>query len=193
MKKSIIFVLLIATIAVLVGVSGCLDGGGNATNNTTNNTPPVIPSPPPEFDSNIVQIEPVPVNFELLAVKEVTANDEGIGGLTDPVEGFSATYMYNNSPTSTVYLYAFECESEEAALGYVLSMIDAHIDRYPGTYNVTQMKINGHDATLLTSTTQGSSGGERYELAWNNEHILVVVNGPAARNLIEAIATASNI
>ena len=195
MKKSILLVLLVAFLAVAVGVSGCLDNNdnGNTTNNTTNTTP-TPPATPPTFDNNIVQVDPIPAGFELLVVKNVTADSEGIGGLTDALAGYSATYMYNDSISDTVYLYAFECSDTAAAAGYVQDMIDAHIEKYPGTNNVTTAKVNGHDATLLTRTvTSGSAGDERYELAWNNGPILVVVNGPASYNLILSIAEASGL
>ena len=194
MKKSILFVLLVAFLVVAVGVSGCLDSdNGNTTNNTTNTTP-VPPAAPPTFDSDIVQVDPIPAGFELLAVKNVTANSEGIDGLTDALAGYSATYMHNDSVSANVYLYAFECSDAASAAGYVQSMIDGHIAKYPGSYNITTVQVNGHDATLFTRTvTGGTSSGERYELAWSNDSILIVVNGPASYNLILSIAEASGL
>lgn len=193
MKKSLLLVLLVAFLAVSVGISGCLDtNGNNSSNNTTNNTTNNS-TPAPEFGSNIVQVNPVPAKFELLAVKNVTANNENIDGLKTALAGYSATYLYNNSTSDSVYLYAFKCADAASAAGFVQSMIDANIEKYPGSNNATTVKINGHNATLITTVVSGSGGGERYELVWTNDSILVVVNGPAARNLIEAIATASNL
>lgn len=188
MKKSILIVLLVAFLAVAVGVSGCLDNdSNNTTNNTTNN------STTPTFNNSLVQVDPLPANFELLAVKNVTADAENIGGLTDALPGFSGSYMYNNSTSDNVYLYVFECANATDAAGYVLKMIDAHNTEHPNSSNVTTVEVNDHNATLLTTVAQGSSGNERYEMAWNNGNLLVVVNGPAAYNLILAIADASNL
>ena len=193
MKKSILLVLLVAVLAVAVGVSGCLDNDGNKTNttpgnNTSNNTTNNI-----TFDENIVKANPVPTGFTLEAVKNVTADSENIGGVTDALVGYSATYMYNNSSVDCVYLSAFQCNSSTDAAGYVQKMIDAHNAKYPESKNVTTVTVNGHNATLLTTVASGSSGGERYELAWSNGEYLIVINGPAAYNLILAIADASGL
>jgi len=193
MKKSILLILLVAFLAVAVGVSGCLDNDGNNTtenntsNNTSNNTTNIT------FDEGIVKVNPIPTGFELLVVRPVTANSESIDGLTDALAGYYAAYMYNNSSTDSVYLYAFECDDSTAAAGYVQKIIDAHKTRYPESNNVTTVKVNGHDATLLTRVVQGSGGGESYTLAWNNNDVLVVVNGPAAYNLMLSIAEASDL
>jgi hypothetical protein len=192
MKKSILLILLVAFLAVAVGVSGCLDNDGNKTNttpenNTSNNTTNIT------FDENIVKVSPVPTGFTLEAVKNVTADNENIGGVTDALVGYSATYMYNNSSVDCVYLSAFQCNSSTDAAGYVQKMIDAHNAKYPESKNVTTVTVNGHNATLLTTVSQGSSGGERCEIAWNNGEYLIVVNGPAAYNLILAIADASSL
>ena len=193
MKKSILLVLLVAFLAVAVGVSGCLDNDGNNTtenntsNNTSNNTTNLT------FDENIVTIDPTPAGFELLAVRPVTADSENIAGLTDALAGYYAPYMYNNSSSDSVYLYAFECDDSTAAAGYVQKIIDAHNARYLNNSNVTTVKVNGHDATLLTRVIQGSGGGESYMLAWNNNDVLVVVSGPAAYNLMLSIAEASGL
>jgi hypothetical protein len=192
MKKSILLVLLVAFLAVAVGVSGCLDNDGNKTNttpenNTPNNTTNIT------FDENIVKANPVPTGFTLEAVKNVTADNENIGGITDALVGYSATYMYNNSSADCVYLSAFQCNSSADAAGYIQKMIDAHNAKYLNSSNVTPVTINGHSATLLTTVSQGSSGGERYEIAWSTGEYLIVVNGPAAYNLILAIADASSL
>jgi len=194
MKKSILIVLLVAFLAVAVGVSGCLDSDGNdptnntPENNTPNNTTNVT------FDENIVKVSPVPTGFELLAVKpNVTANTENIDGLTDALVGYSATYQYNGSALNGVYLFAFQCNNSTDAAGYVQKMIDAHNTKYPNSSNVTTVQVNNHNATLLTTNTQGPNGNESYELAWASNNYLIVVNGPAAYNLISAIADASKL
>jgi len=194
MKKSTLLVLLIAFLAVAVGVSGCLDNDGNnstnnsTSNNTSNNTTSIT-----SFDEKVVQLNPIPTGFELLFAKPVTADAENIGGITDALAGYSAAYMYNNSSADGVYLSVFKCDNNTAAAGYVQSMIDAHNAKYPNSSNVTTVKVNGHDATLITRNVQGVGGNESYELAWNNNEYLVVVNGPAAYNLMLAIADASNL
>ena len=185
MKKSILLILLVAFLTVAVGISGCLDSGNNSTNNTTNGT-----NETPVFDENIVQVNPLPAGFEILAVSNVTTNAE-IDGITDEVAGYSASFMHNNS--TNVYLSAFQCTDSNAAAGYVQQMVNAHNLEHPNSNNVTTVTVNGHNATLLTTVTGGSGGGERYELAWNNGDILVVVNGPASYNLILAIAEASGL
>ena len=193
MKKSILLILLVAFLAVAVGVSGCLDNdGNNSTSNTSNNTSNNATNIT-SFDENVVQLNPIPSGFELLFAKPVTADTENIGGITDALSGYSAAYMYNNSSADGVYLYVFECDNNTAAAGYVQSMIDAHNARYPNSSNVTTVKVNGHDATLITRNVQSVGGNESYELAWNNNEYLVVVNGPAAYNLMLAIAEASNL
>ena len=187
MKKSTLLILLVAFLAVAVGVSGCLgNGGDNSTdNNTSNNTTNIT------FNENIVKVDPVPAGFELLAVKNFTADTENIGGITDALVGYSATYMYNNSSTDSVYFSVFKCDNSTAAAGYVQSIVDAYNVKYPNTGNVTNVKINGHDATLMTKTIQSAGGDESYEIAWSNNDLLVVVNGPAASNLMLSIAEAS--
>jgi hypothetical protein len=196
MKKSILIVLLVAFLAVAVGVSGCLDNNDPA-NNSTNNTPGNNTSNNTTnvtFDENIVKVSPVPTGFELLAVKSnVTADTERIDGLTDALVGYSATYQYNNSSLNGVYLFAFQCNNSTDAAGYVQKMIDAHNTKYPNSSNVTTVQVNNHNATLLTTNTQSPSGNASYELAWASNEYLVVVNGPAAYNLISAIADASKL
>ena len=181
MKKSILLVLLVAFLATAVCISGCL---GNDT--------PDTPETPTEFGANLVTIDPVPAGFELLAVRNVTADAE-IKAISEKLAGHFAAYMYNDSAADGVYLYAFQANNSSAATGFVQAMIDAHNAAYPGTGNVTTVKINGHDATLLTSMTQGSGGGEKNELVWATQDILVVVNGPADYEQIKAIATASKL
>ena len=222
MKKSILIILLVAFLAVAVGVSGCLDNENNTTNNTT---PPINNSTEnnsPEnnstnnstennstnnstgnntsnnttnvtFDENIVKVNPVPAGFELLAVKNVTSNTENINGLNDALAGYSATYQHNNSSTESVYLFVFQCNNSTDAAGYVQKMIDAHNAKYPNSSNVTNVTVNNHNATLLTTVSQGSSGSENYEYVWSNNDRLIVVNGPASKNLILSIADASGL
>ena len=189
MKKSILLLLLVAFLAVAVGVSGCLDDDkDNSTdNNTSNHTTNIT------FDENIVKVNPIPTGFELLFSKPVTADAEGIGGVTDALAGYTAAYMYNNSSLDGVYLYVFECDNSTAAAGYVQSMIDAHKARYPESNNVTTVKVNGHNATLITRNVQSAGGNESYEYAWNNGQYLVVINGPASSNLMLSIAEASGL
>ena len=178
MKKSILLVLLVAFLATAVCISGCL---GNDT--------PDTPETPTEFGANLVTIDPVPAGFELLAVRDTTADK--IGGITDELPGHNAAYLYNGSPNNGVYLNAFQCANSTAAAGYVQQMIDAHKAAYPNTQNVTTVKINNHDVTLLTVI--GSTGDEKYELAWTNSDILVVVNGPAGYDYMKQIAEASKL
>jgi hypothetical protein len=179
MKKSILLVLLVAFLATAVCISGCL---GNDTPNT--------PETPTEFGAHLVTINPVPAGFELLAVRDVTA-DEEIKAISEALSGHYAAYMYNDSAANGVYLYAFQANNSSSAAGFVQAMIDAHKAAYPNTHNVTTVKINGHDVTLLTVV--GSTGGEKYELAWTNGDILVVVNGPADYELMKQIAEASKL
>lgn len=184
MKKSILIVLLVAFLAVAVGVSGCLNSGDD--NSTDNNS-----TPAPSFDSGIVTIDPVPAGYELLAVKNVTADAENIDGITDALVGFVGYYAKGSS---NVYLSVFQTESNKSAEGYVQSMIDAHKEKYPQSNNVTTVTINGHNATLITeTTTAGGSTVERYTLAWANGSNLVVLNGPATYGEIKTIAEASKL
>ncbi|MDL2261010.1 DUF4367 domain-containing protein [Methanimicrococcus sp. OttesenSCG-928-J09] len=188
MKKSILIVLLVAFLAIAVGVSGCLNSGDdNSTdNNTTNNS-----TPAPSFNGSIVTIDPVPAGYELLAVKNVTADSENIDGINDALIGFVGYYAKGSS---NVYLSVFQTESNKSAEGYVQSMIDAHKEKYPQSNNVTTVTINGHDATLITeTTTAGGSTVERYTLAWANGSNLVVLNGPATYGEIKTIAEASKL
>ena len=185
MKKNILLVLLVAFLAITVGISGCLN---NDNNNSTDNTTPDY-NTNVTFSESIVQVNPIPTGFELLVVRNATADT--IGGITDEIPGYNGAYQYNNSPTDGVYLYAFQAANNTAAAGLVQKMIDAHKEAYPVTQNVTSVKINGHDATLLTKT--GSTGAESYELAWTNGDILVVVNGPAGYDLMKIIAEASKL
>ena len=185
MKKSTLLILLVAFLTVAVGISGCLDSGNNSTDNTTNGS-----NETPAFDENLVQVNPLPAGFELLAVSNVTTDAE-IDGITDEVAGYSASFMYNNS--TNVYLSAFQCADSNAAAGYVQQMVNAYNLKHPNSSNVTTVTVNGHNATLLTTVTLGSNSSERYELAWNNGNILVVVNGPASYNLILSMAEASGL
>lgn len=197
MKKSVLIVLLVAFLAIAVGVSGCLDSGDNGTdnntsnntNNSTNNTNNSTPAP--SFNGSIVTISTLPSGYELLAVKNVTADKENIDGIKDALNGFSGYYAKNSS---NVYLSAFQTDSNKSAEGYVESMIQAHKDKYPQSSNVTTVTINGHNATLFTeNTTAGGSTVERYTLAWANGENLIVVNGPATKGEITTIAEASKL
>lgn len=184
MKKSILLVLLVAFLAVAVGVSGCLDNGDD--NTTDNNS-----TPNATFDKSIVTIDPVPTGFELLAVKDVTADKENIDGITDALDGFVGSYSYENT---NVYLYAFQTKNNSSAKAYVQTMIDAHKEQYPSSNNVTTVQINGHDATLITKmTTSGGTSVERYTLTWAAGDKLIIVNGPAAYAQIKTIAEASKL
>lgn len=195
MKKSILLVLLIAFLAVAVGVSGCLDNdnGNNTTNNSTNNTTNNSTNnstPSATFDGTLVTVDPVPSGFELLAVKNVTADQENINGITDALNGFSGYYAVNNS---NVYLSAYQTENNSTAKAYVQTMIDAHKEKYPGTNNVTTVQINGHDATLFTTVSQDSTSSEKYVLTWAAGDKLIIVNGPATYDQIKTIAEASKL
>lgn len=183
MKKNILLVLLIAFLAVAVGVSGCLDDG-NGNNSSNNSTPNAT------FDGSLVTIDPVPSGYELLAVQNVTADQENIDGITDALIGFSGYYAADNS---NIYLSAYQTANNSSAKGYVQAMIDGHKNKYPNSSNVTTVQINGHDATLITSVTQGSAGAERYDLVWANGDKLVIVNGPATYAQIKTIAEASKL
>lgn len=196
MKKSILIVLLIALLAVAVGVSGCLGGDddvnnttNNSTNNSTNNTTNATPNA--TFNNSTVTIESLPSGYELLAVKEVTADTENIDGVNDALNGFSASYA---AGSSNVYLSAFQTENNSSAQAYVQSMIDAHNAKYPNSGNVTTVTVHDHNATLITTNvTSGGSTVERYTLAWASGDKLVVVNGPATYDQIKAIAEASDL
>ncbi|MDV0444749.1 hypothetical protein MmiAt1_02860 [Methanimicrococcus sp. At1] len=191
MKKSILIVLLVALLAVAVGVSGCLGGDDTPTNNSSNNSNNSNITTNATFDGSIVTVDPVPAGYELLAVKNVTADNENIDGIKDALAGFSGYYARNSS---NIYLNVFQTENNSSAKAYVQAMIDANKEKYPQTSNVTTTKVNGHDATLITTTvTSGGSDAERYVLAWTNGSYLVVVNGPAAFDELKTIADASKL
>ncbi|WNY28876.1 hypothetical protein MmiEs2_10890 [Methanimicrococcus stummii] len=226
MKKSILIVLLVALLAVAVGVSGCLggddntpdnnstngstngtdnssngsntngsntngtDNSSNGTNtNGTNNSSNVTPEL--AFNNSSVIVSSLPSGYELLAVRNVTADNENIDGINDALNGFSGYYSVNST---NVYLSAFQTKNDSAAKGYVQAMIDANKAKYPESSNVTTITIHDHDATLITTpTTAGGSTIERYTLAWANGDKLVVVNGPATLDEIKTIAEASDL
>lgn len=215
MKKSILIVLLIALLAVAVGVSGCLGGddannttnnttnntsnnstnnstnntSNNSTNNTTNNTTNATPNA--TFNNSTVTITSLPSGYELLAVKNVTADKENIDGVTDALNGYSGSYAVNNT---NVYLSAFQAANNSSAQGYVQSMIDAHNAKYPNSSNVTNVTVNSHNATLITTNVMsGGTTVERYTLAWASGDKLVVVNGPGTYDQIKTIADASKL
>lgn len=195
MKKSILIVLLIALLAVAVGVSGCLGGdddnnttNNSSTNNSSNNSTNATPNA--TFDNSSVIIESLPSGYELLAVQAVTADTENIDGIDDALNGYAASYAVD---ASNVYLRVFQTESNASAAGYVQAMIDADKEKNPTSSNVTTVTVNGHDATLITTIGSGSAATERYVLAWASGDKLVVVNGPATYDEVKTIADASGL
>lgn len=218
MKKSILIVLLIACLAVAVGISGCLnnndDNVTNGTNNTTNGTNNTTngtnnttngsnnttngtnnttnQTPGASFNGSVVTLSPVPSGYELLAVRNVTANAENLGGLTDALNGYLGTYAGANS--SNVYLYAFQTANNSSAQGYVRAMIDYEVAQHPQTNNITTVQVNGHDVARITETlTTGGTTVERSTLVWASGDRLIILNGPATYDQIRTIAEASGL
>jgi len=216
MKKSI-FVLLLILIAAVVGVAGCLGGGGNVEENDSangsdlpNDTPELPPELPPNepanpapnvtiitaFNAGIVTVDPLPSGFTHLATRSVVGNTQGLG-IPDALSGYRNMMTYDNS---NIYLSVYRCVPPTMAEDQIFAMIVSHQDKYGSDSKVSTAWVNGHNAVLLEATVLEAPQEGRYILAWSNwsgdeydNSYLVVVNGQVNYSVIQTLAEASNL
>ena len=209
MKKIFLIALILAAV-LAVGISGCLGNDSNisdenksaediddsdSTSNETPNYVPVGSTIITEFNGSITTIDPLPVGFQHLATRSVTAHTQGLG-IPDAIIGYRNMMVYDEE---NVYFSVYRCTAR-TSVEYIQLMSNSHVDKYGSDSIVSTVVINGHTATLLEATVSETPNEGRYILAWTNwsgdsydDSYLVIVNGKVNYSVIKELAEASGL
>jgi len=209
MKKIFLIALILAAV-LAVGISGCLGNDSNISDENKSaediDDSDSISTEPPnyvpvgstiitEFSGSITTIDPLPVGFQHLATRSVTAHTQGLG-IPDAIIGYRNMMVYDEE---NVYFSVYRCTARTSD-EYIQLMSNSHTDKYGSDSIVSTVVINGHTATLLEATVSETPNEGRYILAWTNwsgdsydDSYLVIVNGKVNYSAIKELAEASGL
>jgi hypothetical protein len=179
--------LLTATLLVLMASSVCL-----AQETSVNAAAPSLP------------VENLPAGFNFLAVKnETTAGvniteeiidfygDEEIGPANATV-GIYTWAPVGEGYDAKITLLTLQNEDEaQAAMSNYMSLPEYQKPPYEGIDRFAEVEINGHEATEIRDAT--GDNGLRFLYLWNNDNVVVLVEGNADRNESMSLANATGL
>jgi hypothetical protein len=185
-----IFLVLILSILVL-SMSGCTDEVADETP-ASSDTPADNVSDVQAADNvsdsvdtindsaaiaDLIPEDDIPENFELLGIRNLTAEDVGDDyvSIDGTVGGLEGLYMYMDS--TDLYIDIIETSSNESAENFI-SKYKAGFKSLAVGDRFTNVSVNGHAAIrILEYATVGMEHAGRYTYIWNNGKFVFVVGG----------------
>jgi hypothetical protein len=179
-------ILIVLSLAFLAG-SIC-----SAQETSINATTPALPT------------ENLPSGFNFLAMKNASTagvniteeiidfyGDEEIGPANATVGIYTWAPVGEGYDAKITLLSLQDEEQAQAAISNYKSLPEYQNPPYKGIERFSEVDINGHNATEIRDATGDS--GLRFLYLWNNDNVVVLVEGNADRNESMSLASATGL
>ncbi|WMW26173.1 hypothetical protein RE474_05520 [Methanolobus sediminis] len=168
--KKMILVLILSIL--MLSISGCTDEVVEET--PASSAGSITDS---ETTADLVPIDNLPENYELLGIRDLSA--ETVGSEYAVVEGIvgGSEGLYTNAESTDVYVDVIETNSAENAEEFINAYKGEFSDLAVGD-RFTDVSINGHSAVqILDYVIVGMEDAKRYTYIWSNGKFVFVVGG----------------